>query len=375
MGKPQELYGIQMLRGMAALSVVIHHALEMSNGSAGRFSPDWLTTCGAFGVDIFFVISGFIMMYTTFGPARPLTSPYPFFRNRALRIYPFYWICLVAMLALWGVGFMKSLDVTLSTFWRSAILFPGGGIINVAWTLSYEMLFYLVFAASLFFRSARVTTYSTILVLSLSLVGGTVAKNEFLANPIMLEFCFGMLLFYCQPIILAGAAQRRFLVGVAAAIFAMFAPYIVAHSSTAGLEGWNRVIAWGIPALIIVAACLKLDSASGQLGGALIELGDASYSMYLTHVFCMIAYGKILKINTFGSMNQIPLILIVTFVCIIVGVMARRYIEKPMDVLLKRLSSQANTKMASAEVRLAPVAPWRGHSAQGSEAAARNDGR
>jgi exopolysaccharide production protein ExoZ len=73
-----ELFGIQMLRGIAALAVVLHHSLEESNGSTGRFSPDWATTFGASGVDIFFVISGLIMFYTSFPDLRQPISPAKF---------------------------------------------------------------------------------------------------------------------------------------------------------------------------------------------------------------------------------------------------------------------------------------------------------
>jgi peptidoglycan/LPS O-acetylase OafA/YrhL len=137
--KPHEVFGIQILRGVAALAVVIHHALEMSNGSVGRFSPDWLTTSGAAGVDIFFVISGFIMVHTSFlsgcAPLRPLI----FLKKRALRIYPFYWICLIAMSLLFAVGFMKSHNINMTKFLLSALLFPGDPLIDVSWTLSYEV--------------------------------------------------------------------------------------------------------------------------------------------------------------------------------------------------------------------------------------------
>lgn len=85
-----ELYGIQMLRAIAALAVVVHHTLEESGGAIGKFSPDWLTTSGASGVDIFFVISGFIMFHVTFRDRRGPPTPGTFLFRRATRIYPFY---------------------------------------------------------------------------------------------------------------------------------------------------------------------------------------------------------------------------------------------------------------------------------------------
>ena len=94
-GERLELVGIQMLRGIAASLVVFHHSLEESLASAvPPTSPDWLTTFGASGVDIFFVISGFIMVYTSFPLRRPPVRPINFVVKRASRIYPFYWFCV-----------------------------------------------------------------------------------------------------------------------------------------------------------------------------------------------------------------------------------------------------------------------------------------
>jgi peptidoglycan/LPS O-acetylase OafA/YrhL len=69
-----ELFGTQMLRGLAALAVVTHHTLEQSNGASHPFSPDWLTTSGASGADIFFVISDFIMLFVSFQQSGPANA-------------------------------------------------------------------------------------------------------------------------------------------------------------------------------------------------------------------------------------------------------------------------------------------------------------
>ena len=92
------LDSLQMLRGVAAAAVVVHHALEVSNGAASAFSPDFLTTAGAAGVDVFFVISGFIILYTSFPAGRSPLSPRTFMLRRMIRIYPMHWICL------WGAS-------------------------------------------------------------------------------------------------------------------------------------------------------------------------------------------------------------------------------------------------------------------------------
>lgn len=86
-GKPVELVGIQILRGIAASLVVLHHSLEEAGASAvPPTSSDWLTTFGASGVDIFFVISGFIMLHTSYRSGRAPVRSTDFMVRRISRI-------------------------------------------------------------------------------------------------------------------------------------------------------------------------------------------------------------------------------------------------------------------------------------------------
>jgi exopolysaccharide production protein ExoZ len=142
-GERVELVGIQILRGIAASLVVLHHTLEESGAStAPPTSPDWLTTFGASGVDIFFVISGFIMLHTSYPRGRPPVQPIDFVVKRVSRIYPFYWFCVFVALALWSVGFFRKLDPTFWSINRALLLLPADKpVISVSWTLVYEIYF------------------------------------------------------------------------------------------------------------------------------------------------------------------------------------------------------------------------------------------
>src|SRR5262249_44663749 len=133
----------------------------------------------------------------------PLT-PGSFLFRRATRIYPLYWICLVGVIALWVVsfyvfGFYVSKAVSGSFIIQSMLLIPTPApLIEVSWTLSYEVFFYLIFAATLVFQSriasALITTcvITALILVANSLPSGEITK--FLSNPVMLEFCFGLLL-------------------------------------------------------------------------------------------------------------------------------------------------------------------------------------
>src|SRR6202023_621717 len=93
--------GIQILRGIAATLVVFHHSFEESLSISTKIASEWLIAVGASGVHIFFVISGFIIYSVTYGRVPPNPEPAPsFLLKRFVRIFPWYWICLLATLAL-----------------------------------------------------------------------------------------------------------------------------------------------------------------------------------------------------------------------------------------------------------------------------------
>ena len=338
----REQYGVQMLRAIAALAVVVHHALEQSNGAKTAFSPDWLTTSGASGVDIFFVISGFIMLYTSFQPGRAPTSPAAFLIRRGTRIYPMYWICCLAMLATMAIGFMQHNRLKPAEIATALALLPSAKlIINVSWTLIYEVYFYLVFALTLKFRSAVTSAIVTTALIALfGLVGGRLAKGEFqhfFANPIPCEFALG--LWIAVAFMRLGEGRRWPVPAVLALLgFCMlsWAPLLVTHRDTAGLEGWPRVLAWGLPSALIVAASLSIAAPTHALQRLLVLLGDASYGLYLAHPFVMIGYARMLHIAAVSQAPQTALIPVVVVISVIVGVAAHLTIEQPLLRSIRR---------------------------------------
>jgi exopolysaccharide production protein ExoZ len=336
--KTQELFGVQALRGLAALAVVFHHSLEESNGAPTAFSPDWLTTFGASGVDIFFVISGFIMLYTGFPNAgRPL-SPGSFFFRRVTRIYPFYWICCLVMLGIMVAGFLSHHHLEPSETALSLALLPSSRqIIGVSWTLVYEIYFYVLFAISLLFRSdlaSAILTTAFIAIMRLTgelLNAGTL--QTFLTNPIPFEFALGLWLAFafmrteavgrCWHLPPAYAALGVTLLAIA--------PLYVYHTSTNGLSGLPRVLAWGVPAVVITAASLSRLKPRGFFQRGMVLLGDASYALYLTHVFVMTGYAFTLKVEFIYRLPQIFVVPLVVLLAVAVGIAAHLIVEKPLN--------------------------------------------
>lgn len=346
-GTQSELSGVQMLRGVAAIAVLTHHALEVSNGAKTAFSPDWLTTSGASGVDIFFVISGFIMLYTSFRQSRAPLSPRSFLIRRAIRIYPLYWFCCLIMLSIMAVGFMKNHQVSASQAALSLALLPSSqSIIDVSWTLVYEVYFYAIFGTFLLLGSRTLSVMaSTVAIAAFGFLGSSLeesAVRDFLTNPIPWEFVFGL----CLALAFHHYRSNwriRFSPFWAVPGFAVlaFAPFYVLHDGTAGLDGWPRVLAWGLPATLIVAASLSIGQSRDVISRLAVFLGDASYTIYLTHIFVLFGYGLALRSTLVSEAPQLILVPIFVVLAILVGVATHVLIEKPILALFRTKIARA----------------------------------
>ena len=141
--------GVQYLRGLAALLVVVDHAAGIMAFTeySGR-SPGTFLIYGAVGVPIFFVISGFIIAVISLN--RDLKGSLTigeFYRRRFVRIVPFMWLCVIgyALLRLVGIG-----EWNWGPFFRAMFLWPIGDVRpNVIWTLRHELAFYLLFGLTM----------------------------------------------------------------------------------------------------------------------------------------------------------------------------------------------------------------------------------
>lgn len=274
--QPPELLSIQYLRAVAAIGVLIFHAADRAGVA---FGP------GAAGVDVFFVISGFIMW--VIAGERP-TTPTAFLARRAARIIPLYWLVTLAIAATATVApwAFPHLEPTGAHVAKSLLFYPHldphgdiAPLIVPGWTLNYEMFFYLVFAASLLLAVRRRTIALT-LAMSLLVAFGywTRPTQPALAtytNPLLLEFLAGVWL---------GRAWRRGLrlrrgIGLAAIATGLA---IFALTAVSGIDVEPvRIAVWGVPAFLVVAGAVSLEPVRDW--PMLKFLGDASYSIYLVH--------------------------------------------------------------------------------------------
>ncbi len=293
------LGNIQALRGIAAVAVVLAH-LGGPDGFESRWLAggyDWLAFThgpGQAGVDLFFVISGLIMVVTTQHRVPGPASAREFLRRRVVRIYPIYWVATLPVLALFLVspGAVNSSAENPPDVLASLLLLPQSGLplLMVGWTLTFEMYFYLVFALVLLLpRAGRLPALAAWGVLTLALAAAFAGSgNPWLGTigaPIVLEFLFG-------AAVGALVVRKKFV-----------APLLC---TTAGLVGtatalglgdfpgtWYRALPVGLCLAVTVYGVVGLEGRWRLTAPAWLQkLGDASYSLYLWHVLVLSAVGR-----------------------------------------------------------------------------------
>jgi exopolysaccharide production protein ExoZ len=294
-----------MLRGLAAVMVVIHHARNSVEG--GQAWPSF----GASGVDIFFVISGYVMMLTTQGPISPLQ----FLLKRVARIVPLYWLAIIWEARRGPIDADVLKDAFFIPHFNNAIPDWIAPSVQQGWTLNYEMVFYLIFTLSMTFSKKR--SYFVLVLLaimpSLAVLPGVVF--EFYGNSIVYEFGFGVLLFlwvsWCPP-------QGSQLVNLCIMILGF-----VILASASGV--WPRAMTQGLPAMLIVWASFL--ACRGWLKFRIVTvLGNASYAIYLFH---WASFGLMTPV---GRVVHNPHVLMLGYIttAVVTGVIIHLVVERPL---------------------------------------------
>lgn len=345
------IQNIQALRGVAVLFVVLVHlvSIEQKYGGAHPILPTSLDF-GIFGVDLFFVISGFIMVTVTRGKFQNTKQALRFLYHRASRIYPTYWVYSLLVLAVFLVKptWVNSAEGNQVNIISSFLLFPSDRVplVMVGWTLIHEMYFYLIYFLFLLLIPEKH------LVKAVGLWGLTVAGVNVsfdlvspLANlvfhPLTIEFvlgCFVAVSFYRTN---DKIFMNRLLQFTAfAVLLASMYGYDLYFTSSGGVPGgWWRVLIFGLPATAIVFCFINLERNGLVIHSSLIKIGDASYSIYLSHILTLSAVGRVWKIfstdSTWDNYVMIPILFIAS---IIVGMLSYRYIEKPLLAYTRKVA-------------------------------------
>lgn len=347
------LLNIQILRGIAAMMVVVDHAIGQMESRGGRdLGLEIGTGLGQAGVDLFFVISGFIMVYVTHGRHR---TPLYFWRDRIIRIVPLYWFytLLMAAIALMVPAMLNTAAFEPLHVLKSLLFIPvyhntiDGEIwplLVQGWTLNFEMFFYFIFGCLLLVRVENhrlgLLTLCLVGLVLIGLLGGDATNPLFLTytSPLLLEFLAGVLI--------AMAFHRGWLASPSLGWVCLVLGLVLFALTVIRPEwGGVRAITFGVPSALIVIAALSLES--GRSGARiLVALGDASYSIYLSHTFTLGVIGSVWAVIGNGSIAfDTTMFVLAIIVSAMVGMASYRLIERPMVTYFKPAATPAAPRL------------------------------
>ncbi len=346
------LGNVQALRALAALMVVVVHVYAVeSTYLPGR---PWTTpfhVAGTYGVDLFFVISGVVMIVSTAGWFGQPGAWRRFLIHRVTRIYPPYWIVTALVLVVFLVdpgatGVHRSARPEIIASFL-ALPQPGEPLLVVGWTLSYELLFYAVFALALCFAQRRLPIVALVWLTIIVGVGafGSPANPwvRVAGSPLNVEFLLGTIVGAAVLRRAYVAPRTLFAVG-GAAIFAVCIITAYAAGEFEPIVPW-RPLAVGVPMALIVYGALGLESRGIVAPSWLRTQGDASYALYLWHVLVIGALGAALHVGRLhGPLARVAIVVGGYALAIVVSLAIYRWLERPLlRVMRGRLESASSS--------------------------------
>jgi exopolysaccharide production protein ExoZ len=333
---------IQGLRGVASLLVVLFHTSEQFKE---KFNQNFLLNVfnfGFSGVDIFFVLSGFIIMYAHKTQIGDFKKIIPFLRKRLIRIYPIYWLLVSGLLIvttfLTGIS---NFNINSSNILKTYLLLPNHFmVIGVTWSLSNELFFYAAFICAFLFKNKLVfrsiCLAYVLIVFWYNIFNVSVnAQQNWLScvlAPQNIEFLFGILVALIYKKVNIGWSKIFIISGI---ILFLSSSFLYALPSF-NMFGFNRVVFFGLPSLCLLLGCTSLENTMVLTPIKLItSLGDASYTLYLIHL-PLIAFGlRIIKSFAINNtiFSQLISLGLVAFI-VILSIYIYRFLERPLMQLL-----------------------------------------
>jgi len=330
------LVHLQILRFLAALAVVAFHALGLApkGFEVPESALSLALSYGGHGVDLFFVISGFIIFYTSRSAA---LMPAAFLRRRIERVVPLYFFVIVAFTllaitlpAVFGTpGWYTPRHILKSL---AFISFTDGEppVVAVGWSLEYEMYFYLVVALLMAltrdaWRNVVMMFSALAVVGQLPEVSAALGNYAFFTDPMILEFVLGVIVgqFFVQ-----GRIGLPMLIPTACAFAAVLAG-----------DPFNRAVMAGVPAACLVAAAALISRGRSDLSWSertLARLGDASYSIYLAQVET-VSLAALGLATLFPAIAPLLLLNVTTCLVVALGLLLNITVERPLLELCRGL--------------------------------------
>lgn len=349
----KEVLSIQYMRGIAALLVVFYHTKWFLDGAYAQHNLGTiLFGFGAFGVDLFFVISGFIICLSTEKTEKHAFIN--FFIRRFFRIYPLLIISVISFFFLiknessYTILFKSLIPIHID--YSKGSPFFGYNLLDTVWTISYEIAFYILFGLSILISKKYRIIISIILILTCFILSSIFFNNEIYLNaylkssnsnnynifslfysPMFIDFIYGILIY---------VAYKNF--NIKSLIFKMSYPYFIILlmsliiSQTSIFNG-HGPLKWGAISAFIILLSVCYEKNNGfWYCNSLKYLGDISYSIYIIHVIilrCIYKYDTFL----FPNISGISRLIIVTSLIIIASILTHELIEKKAITLGKKL--------------------------------------
>jgi peptidoglycan/LPS O-acetylase OafA/YrhL len=344
---------LQVLRAVAALLVVADHALyyAASKGPIPAWQENLAWSLGTLGVDIFFVISGFIMVYTSSDLFGASGGSKNFAYRRIARIVPMYWLATAIEISLaYRRSSLPALDrIFCSLFFIPQVSNSGEPlrpVLGVGWTLNYEMFFYALFATALIFKrrlgaSLLITGLAGLVVLG-SLIKPLTDTSEpttvltFLCSPLLLLFAAGVGLgLAAEKAVRRGLYLRHARLLSLGLIVLCVLLFLSAIDHTPWRLGW-QILFWIACVAIVACAALAVDGPPTAIEAGFERLGDSSYSIYLFHFIVIAGCGRLWE-RLSPEFDRLPFLCLAFVIASAAGVLIRVGIERPLLKTLRYL--------------------------------------
>tara|TARA_R110001583_G_scaffold83923_1_gene221201 strand:+ start:17987 stop:18952 length:966 start_codon:yes stop_codon:yes gene_type:complete len=315
---------IQYLRGIAALLVVWYHSTikatqnDLPNAEVFYF--------GQSGVDLFFIISGFIICFVT---DKKKFTCFNFLKGRVSRIIPLYWFfTLIALVAFIMVPHLVNSSGGETLILHSFFLLPTEQkyLIQNGWTLSYEFYFYLICTVILFFNLNK--TWLLLTLITLPIVG-QLFDIYFFFDKFLIEFAMGV---FSYVLYSRKALLRKHIYFLTCIISGWLLLTLFDYDTYRTVK--YGLLMWFLFHLgLLINHKLDVDSKIGKL---LNEIGNSSYALYLSHTFSLVVLNKV-YLYFFGNNSTIFYLLLLTSISVVIGYFVFKYIETPLNHITKKI--------------------------------------
>jgi len=348
----RKIQNVQALRGVAVLLVLVRHlyVMERNYGGGEMWLPAILKV-GDAGVDLFFVISGFVMVWISRGRFQRSGEFWAFLYRRATRIFPLYWLFSLLVLAVflvspaWVPAMQKGQVHLLASFLLlPQLVLP---LLGPGWTLDHEAYFYFVFALALLLPERRLSLFLLLWGLAVA-VGSNLyfrqaalldnAAIKMITNPLTIEFVGGALVALA---IRRGWRHGDWLCLIGGGLLLPLSHFFFDPLDVEGL----RFFCFGLPAVLIVYGAVSLESrARVQFPRWLQSVGDASFSIYLSHILVIEFVGRIWRgLGMPGLWGHVAALWVMTVAALGFGFAVYWWVEQPLLRVCHRWASGRKT--------------------------------